>query len=567
MAGEQWWRRATIYALNTRTFADGNGDGIGDLPGLIDKLDYLAALGVDTLWLTPHFPSPCADNGYDVADYMAIAAECGTLDDYRRLLDAAHARGLHVLLDLVLNHTSDQHPWFIESASSRDNPRADWYVWADEPPNDWQSCFDGSAWTYHPARGQYYYHFFLREQPDLNWRHPAVKAALWAVAHFWLDLGVDGFRLDAISALFEDPEQRAHGLPVDLLHLRAADAQAVSEAQKAQVGEWWSRIFRHQLCQPEVHGLLRELRTLVDSYPGERILLGEDEDIAYLGDGRDELHLVMNFPLMNVDGPLRATHVREVMQRRLAALPPGGVQCNLLNHIDSSRLWTHFCSGEAADGHAGLYAKLCAALLVTLPGVPLLYYGEEIGMRDAAPADPERWRDRLALWLRRGLIDELGVEPAEATRLAARSNRDRCRTPMQWGVGANAGFCPRGVEPWLPVAVNDAAVGVNVEVEDSGTHSLLNAYRRLLALRRELPALYAGDWQPLDSCPGSNCLLFLRRAGEQTLFVGLNFGMTPCRPGCALSAPQLLEPLYSSGAVAHDPIALGPAGVLIARVP
>ena len=215
MSTLKWWQTAVFYQIYPRSFADGNGDGIGDFQGIIEKLDYLAELGVDALWLSPHFPSPNWDCGYDISDYCDVAPEYGTLADFRRFLAVAHSRGLRVILDLVLNHTSDQHPWFLESKSSRDNPKADWYIWYDAPPNNWQSCFDGDAWTYAPERDQYYYHYFMKQQPDLNWRNPAVKQAMWDAVRFWLDLGVDGFRLDAVGTIFEDPDLTPHTVPHD----------------------------------------------------------------------------------------------------------------------------------------------------------------------------------------------------------------------------------------------------------------------------------------------------------------------------------------------------------------
>ena len=261
------------------------------------------------IWLSPHFPSPNWDCGYDVSDYCDVAPEYGTLADFRRFLAEAHDRGLRVILDLVLNHTSDQHAWFLESKSSRDNPKADWYVWYDAPPNNWQSCFDGDAWTYVPERDQYYYHYFMKQQPDLNWRNPAVKQAMWDAVRFWLDLGVDGFRLDAIGTIFEDPDLTPHTVPMTLAELRRFSETAATPEEKALEQKYWREMFQNQLGGPGLHDLMKELRAVLDEYPGDRMLVGEDDDIAYLGNGADELHLVFNFPLMRTER-ITPAHIR-----------------------------------------------------------------------------------------------------------------------------------------------------------------------------------------------------------------------------------------------------------------
>src|SRR5215211_7982827 len=250
MSNLKWWQSAVFYQIYPRSFADGNGDGIGDFKGITSKLDYLSSLGIDAIWLSPHFPSPNWDCGYDISDYANVAPEYGTLDDFKTFLREAHARNMRVLLDLVLNHTSDEHAWFVESKSSRDNPKADWYVWADAPPNNWQSCFGGEAWTYAPERGQYYYHYFMKQQPDLNWHNPEVKKAMWNAARFWLDMGVDGFRLDALGTIYEDPNLTPHKVPLDLAGLRRAGELAKTPAEKKQVEQYWHDMFKNQWAQP-----------------------------------------------------------------------------------------------------------------------------------------------------------------------------------------------------------------------------------------------------------------------------------------------------------------------------
>jgi alpha-glucosidase len=247
MTDLKWWQTAVFYQIYPRSFADGNGDGIGDFKGIVEKLDYLSDLGVDGIWLSPHFPSPNWDCGYDISDYTDVAPEYGTLEDFKTFLREARARNMRVILDLVLNHTSDEHPWFLESKSSRDNPKADWYVWVDIPPNNWQSCFDGDAWTYVPERNQYYYHYFMKQQPDLNWHNPEVKKAMWEAVRFWLDLGVDGYRLDAIGTIYEDPDITPHSLPLDLMRLRRATELAQTPAQKKQAAKYWHDMFKNQV--------------------------------------------------------------------------------------------------------------------------------------------------------------------------------------------------------------------------------------------------------------------------------------------------------------------------------
>jgi alpha-glucosidase len=516
----KWWQTAVFYQIYPRSFADGDGDGIGDLPGIIGKLDYLANLGVDALWLSPHFPSPNWDWGYDVSDYCNVAPEYGTLADFKTFLDGAHSRGMRVILDLVLNHTSDQHAWFLESKSSRDNPRADWYIWYDTPPNNWQSCFDGDAWTYAPERGQYYYHYFMQQQPDLNWRNPAVKQAMWDAVRFWLDLGVDGFRLDAIGTIFEDPALTPHPVPMTLAELRHFSQTATTPAEKALEAQYWREMFSHQFGGPGLHDLMKELRAVLDTYPGDRMLVGEDDDVAYLGNGEDELHLVFNFPLMRAER-LTPAHIRWNQTERLAlldALPVRGWGCNTLGNHDSSRIATRFA---ADDRHASELARVNAALVLTLRGTPFLYNGEEIGMTDLMITDPSQLRDTMATWYYHTAVHDFKLDPAEAAAHAGALSRDKNRTPVQWSGDPNAGFCPAGATPWLPVNPN-YATGVNVRDQEADPNSLLNFYRRLLRVRSGLPALVAGEYRPLHATADSY-LAFLRATPDQTVLVLLNY--------------------------------------------
>lgn len=521
----KWWQKAVFYQIYPRSFADGNGDGIGDLHGMIQKLDYLQALGIEGLWLSPHYPSPQADCGYDVADYCDVAPEYGTLEDFRRFLEEAHRRGIRVILDMVFNHTSDQHPWFLESRASRDNPKRDWYIWRDGkigpngeklPPNNWESSFTGSAWEYDPATDQWYYHFFLKEQPDLNWRNPEVKAAMWDAVRFWLDMGVDGFRLDAIGTIFEDPDMPDHEAGLTLLELYQLGDAAQTPEEKEAVSEKWKTLFAHQVDRAhEMHPLMKELRQIVDEYD-DRVLVAEDSDIAYHGNGNDELHLVFNFPLMRIEGPLTPAHIRKNQAERLAALPEGAWPCNTLGNHDSPRVKSAFGDGV----HDDALARLSLALLLTLRGTPFLYNGEEIGMTNAVFTDIAQLRDTLAL-RQYAVAVEAGFPEALAAALVCAHTRDRCRTPLQWANAPNGGFSPPGVETWLLVNPNYAE-GINVAEQEDDPASMLNFYRRMLALRKQTPALIAGDYTPLLEDHAA-CFCFLRSTAEQSCLVALNF--------------------------------------------
>ncbi|HMQ31689.1 MAG TPA: alpha-glucosidase [Chloroflexaceae bacterium] len=521
MAPLKWWQRAVFYQIYPRSFADANGDGIGDFPGMTAKLDYLRDLGVDALWLSPHYPSPFLDCGYDIADYCDVAPEYGTLWDFSRFLQKAHERGLRVILDLVLNHTSDQHAWFREARSSRASPWRDWYVWRDPapdggPPNNWASIFGGPAWTLDQATGQYYYHVFLPEQPDLNWRNPEVKAALWDAVRFWLDLGVDGFRLDAIATIFEHPDLPDHTLPVS--------PGAVLDANTLPWDDYW-QLLRFQLHQPGMHELMKELRALVESYPGDRVLVGEDEDLAFHGSGDDELHLVFNFPLQRTRR-ITPAHVRANQALRLGALPPGAWPCNTLGNHDAPRVWSRYGDGA----HDAALARLHLALLLTLKGTPFLYYGEELGMADLELSDLGQLRDTNAINRYRALTERRGVAPEAALREVLATTRDRCRGPMQWSEAPNAGFTAPEAVPWLPLHPNHRA-GVSVAAQADDPGSLLSFYRRLLALRRATPALLAGEFEVLHP-DSEDHLAFLRhdRDSGQTCLVVLNFSGAAQRP-------------------------------------
>jgi len=519
IAKHHWWQKAVFYQIYPRSFADGNDDGIGDFAGMISRLDYLQQLGVDAVWLSPHYPSPYVDCGYDISDYQGVAPEYGKMHDFRQFLDGLHQLGMKLVLDLVLNHTSDQHPWFIESRSNRHNPKRDWYIWKDgkegQPPTNWYSTFGGSAWEYDKLTSAYYYHYFFKEQPDLNWRNPAVKEAMFNVARFWLDMGVDGFRLDAIGTIFEDENYPPipDGMSQEELYRLARNSLNPEADEK--VLSYWARMYRYQSDQPEVHHLMKELRILLDEYE-DRVLIGETDDLAFYGDGNDELHLNFNFPLMRTQR-LTAKHVRKNQQERLAALPVYAWPCNTLGNHDSARVYSRYGDGE----NNPTIARLNLMLLLTLRGTPFLYNGEEIGMSDLIIEDPGRFRDPLSLLY--AALDQkvMGSDKKTATLTGAMMGRDRNRTPMQWMDAPHGGFCPADIEPWLPVN-SDYHTGINVNAQEKDPGSLLNFYRALIKLRKQSPTLQTGAYEEIDA-GNDEVLVFRRWDGSGSYIVALNF--------------------------------------------
>lgn len=494
MSDLAWWQRGVLYEIYARSFLDANGDGVGDLAGITARLDYLQWLGIDAIWLTPVFPSPMVDFGYDISDYTDIDPLFGTLADMDTLIAEAHQRDLRVVLDFVPNHTSDQHPWFLESRSSRASAKRDWYIWRDPapgggPPNNWRSAFGGSGWEWDEATGQYYYHAFARQQPDLNWRNPAVRAAMGDVLRFWLDRGIDGFRLDAIARLIKDDQFRDNP--------EVADADAGRRPDLVQAP--YSRNL------PEVHEVLAEMRRIVDGY-GDRALVGETylpiEDLmAYYGRNLGGLHLPMNFHLMLQ--PWTAASVASLVQQYEDALPRGAWPNWVLSNHDRPRVASRLGLAQA---------RVAAMLLLTLRGTPLLYYGDELGMEDGI-IPPERTLD---VWAQTMPEEGLGRDPA--------------RTPMQWDASPHAGFTSG--EPWLPVSAN--ASEVNVEVESADPLSMLTLHRRLIRLRRSAPALSRGGFRSL--CVQGGAFVYQRRSATQRLLVALN--MTD-EPHAILLPPEL----------------------------
>ena len=477
-----WWRQGVIYQIYPRSLQDTNRDGIGDLEGIRRRLDHLVSLKIDAIWISPIYASPMADFGYDVSDHRAIDPIFGTMKDFDRLLEEAHRTGLKVILDYVPNHTSDQHPWFVESRASRRNPKRDWYVWRDPradggPPNNWTSEFGGPAWTFDETTGQYYFHAYLTQQPDLNWRNPEVVAAMLDVLRFWFDRGVDGFRVDAIHHLFEDAQLRDDPVDPDWHEGLPPSRQLLRS---------------YSMDQPEVHGAIALMRGVAKSYADERLLIGEaylpiERLMAYYGMALSGFHLPFNFHLIST--PWKPKAIAALIDEYETALPQGGWPNWVLGNHDRSRVATRLGPEQA---------RVAAMLLLTLRGTPTLYQGDEIGMADVA----------IPLHLVR---DPFGKnEPG--------FGRDPERTPMQWDASPHAGFS--SIEPWLPIAPDFRTR--NVENQSSDAGSMLSLYRALIALRREEAALAIGSYALVQA--SEHMLAYERCHGERRLIVALNFG-------------------------------------------
>ncbi len=481
MADFTWWQRGIIYQIYPRSFQDSDGDGVGDLAGIAGRMDYLAGLGVDAVWISPFYPSPMADFGYDVADYVGVDPLFGTMEDFDALIAAAHARDIKVVLDFVPNHSSDRHAWFKESRASRDNPKRDWYIWRDPapdggPPNNWISNFGGPAWSLDEATGQYYHHAFLAEQPDLNWRNPAVREAMYGAMRFWLDRGVDGFRVDVIWHLIKDAA------------LRDNPPNPGYEPGQAEINRF---LQVHSADQPEVHEVIAEMRAVVEAY-GERVLIGEiylplERLVAYYGEDLSGAHLPFNFQLLQTTW--RAREIAALIAEYERLLPEGGWPNWVLGNHDKKRIAARVGAAQA---------RVAAVLLLTLRGTPTLYYGDEIGLGDV-PIPPEAVRD-----------------PWERNEPGLGLGRDPARTPMQWDGSEGAGFTTGA--PWLPLSPDHAVC--NVAALGGDPHSILTLYRRLIALRASSEALSVGSLRLL---PGTDALLaYERRHGDQRMLVALN---------------------------------------------
>lgn len=482
-AKRPWWETGVVYQIYPRSFQDSNGDGIGDLEGIRQRLDYVAGLGVDAIWLSPIFPSPMADFGYDVADYCGVEAMFGDLALFDALLTDVHARGLKLLLDFVPNHSSTEHPWFVESRSSRSNPKRDWYFWRDAapdggPPNNWTSDMGGSSWEFDAATGQYYLHTFLKEQADLNWRNPEVRQAMTEVLRFWFDRGVDGFRIDVLW----------HCIKVEDLR-----DNPPNPAFTPQMAEKLKVLQHHSAHQPEIHEIANAFRTLADEY-GERLLVGEiclplHQLMTYYGTPEAPgVHLPFNFQLF--EAPWDPAVIGEIIAEYEAALPPGGWPNWVLGSHDAPRL-----AGRIGEAQA----RVAAMLLLTLRGTPTLYQGDELGI-GKVNIPPDRIRD-----------------PQDLRQPGKGLGRDAARTPMPWSNDRFAGFGT--AEPWLPL--NNDWRTRNVATQEQDEHSMLALYRRLLALRRQHSALSIGD---LIMVPAEGDVLqYERHHGGERLMVALNF--------------------------------------------
>jgi alpha-glucosidase len=472
-----WWQSAVIYEIYPRSFQDNNGDGVGDLDGILARLDYLVWLGVDAIWISPIYRSPMADFGYDVADYCRIDPIFGTMQDFDRLLEEANRRGLKVILDFVPNHTSDQHSWFLESRSSRGNPKRDWYLWRDKP-NNWMSNFGGSGWEWDEPTGQYYYHSFLKEQPDLNWRNPAVRTAMFDALRFWLEKGVDGFRVDVMWLMIKDDQYRDN-------------PPNPNYGPGQSSGNGLLPVYNSN--RPEVHAVVAEMRAIVDSYPG-RVLIGEiylpvSELMAYYGQELKGANLPFNFLLLQ--SAWNAEAVAQVISSYMSVLPPNAWPNWVLGNHDNTRIATRVGVSQV---------PVAAMLLLTLPGTLTLYYGEEIGMTNV-PISPQEVRDS-----------------AEKNQPGIGMGRDPERTPMPWNGTPLAGFTAG--RPWLPIDADHATV--NVEAQKQDGDSILNLYRKLIALRRAHPALVDGEMSSVKA--HGNVLSYERLGGSERLQVLLNFG-------------------------------------------
>jgi alpha-glucosidase len=483
MAGTIWWKNAIIYQIYPRSFQDTNSDGVGDLTGIHERLGYLKWLGVDALWISPIYPSPMADFGYDVSDYCAIDPLFGSLDDFDRLVSAAHEQQLKIILDFVPNHTSERHPWFAKSRLSRANPKRDWYIWRDgkadgTPPNNWMSQFGGSAWTLDATTGQYYLHSFLREQPDLNWRNPAVRKAMEDVLRFWLERGVDGFRIDVIWLLIKDAALRDN--PVNPgFQLGQAAINRFLQVYNAD--------------QPEVHELIAEMRSVLDCY-SERLLIGEiylpiERLVTYYGKDLGGAQLPFNFQLIHT--AWTAKEIARLVSEYEGALPAGGWPNWVLGNHDQPRI-------AARVGNA--QARIAAMLLLTLRGTPTLYYADELGIARVA------------------ISPEAAQDPWEKNEPGLGLSRDPSRTPFQWDATPNAGFT-RG-QPWLPL--DPAYQTCNVVALRQDSTSILNLYRHLIAIRRRHAALTTGAFQLVDAL--ENVLVYDRALDHERILICLNFG-------------------------------------------
>jgi oligo-1,6-glucosidase len=518
LSQQDWWKSAVVYQIYPRSFADSNGDGLGDLNGATARLGYLQALGVDVIWLSPVYRSPQADNGYDISDYRDIDPKFGTLAEFDALLAEVHRRGMKLVMDLVVNHTSDEHPWFVESRSSRDNPKRDWYIWRDArdgaEPNNWGSFFSGSAWAWEQPTEQYYLHLFDRKQPDLNWEHPDVRKAVRDIMIWWLDRGVDGFRMDVINFI-----SKAEGLP---------DAPAVS-------GQRFVSAMNEFVDGPHVHEYLAELtREVFGGREGEFITVGEMPGVTpeqarlYTDPARGELNMVFQFEHVSVDqGPagkfdyrgLDLVVLKKALHRWQAALAETGWNSLYWNNHDQPRVVSRF--GDDDPDYWAASAKALATILHGMRGTPFVYQGEELGMTNYPFRTPQDHQDLEAVNYYHSVVEVGGDEVAALAGLA-KISRDNARTPMQWDAGPNAGFTTG--DPWL--RVNPNYTWLNAAAELDATDSVFAHYQALIRLRHELRILVDGEFTPLME-DDPQLWAYTRATVDRRLLVIANCGRTP----------------------------------------
>jgi alpha-glucosidase len=546
-AQEPWWKHAVFYQVYPISFQDTNGDGKGDLKGITQRLDYLKTLGVDAIWLTPIYPSPLVDFGYDISNYVAIDPVYGTMADFDKLITEAKKRDIRVIMDFVMNHTSDKHPWFIESASSKSNPKHDWYMWKDgkgpgQPPNNWESGFGHSAWEFDPKSNQYYYHRFYIQQPDLNWNNPKVKVAMFDAARFWLKRGVAGFRLDAVDTLFEDPDLR--------------DEPVVKDNDgKPRVNAYGDPVLDNSMTLnlPKVHEVLAGLRTVTDSFPGNRVLIGETympnvtELAKMYGAKNDELQLPMDTQIGMINKLDVPTFRQKILESQTGL--NGNLPLLVFDNHDNPRLDARYGDGVHDDD----IQRVLSTILFTTRGAALMYYGDEIGMKTTPPTRKEDVKD-----------------PIGVTGWPKQKGRDGERTPMQWDDSTNAGFTTG--KPWLPIPDNYKTINVKAEVLNF--NSLLNWYKQLIELRRSQPSLRDGNNVMLNTTD-NNVLSWLRQAsGKPAVVVSCNFTAQPQKVSIDLtgvglggrSARTLMKTPGSSDPASLKDISLPPFGVYIGEV-
>ncbi len=530
-----WWQTGIIYQIYPRSYQDSNQDGVGDLPGIRQRLDHLQNLGIETIWLSPIYPSPMHDFGYDVADYVGIHPMFGRMADFDALLADIHARGLKLILDLVPNHTSDEHAWFVESRSSRNNPKRDWYIWRDPapdggPPNNWLSFFGGPAWTFDETTGQYYLHQFVSQQPELNYRHPAVLPTMLNAMRFWLDKGVDGFRVDVIWLMMKDEQLRDEPINPDWDGVE-------SHGRLRHI---------HTQSVPGIHDIIRQMRAVLDEYD-ERMMVGEiylpfDELVAYYGRAHDECHMPFNFHLI-ANKTWQATAVRQLVETYEATLPAGAWPNWVLGNHDQHRVATRVGAAQA---------RVANMLLLTLRGTPTTYYGEEIGMEDGH-IPPEFVQDPPAV-----------IQP----EIAHIVGRDPERTPMQWNASPHAGFTEAAVQPWLPVAANYPSV--NVAAQNGESTSMLNLYRALAHLRQEEAALSVGDYASVETAVPDIFAYQRAYPGADSFLIVLNFGsnshVLDLSQVGATAVIAVASDMQRSGLVDLAALSIGPDEGLVLRL-